>query len=192
MIYFQLLNRLDTLTVDQVMEMMIQASQTKGSMSGQEERDMYFARLFGLSGLIQSGLLFRTKSVSYNQEKQIATRSYFEKVIQELVALSEKKSWLRESCWWSISMAMEKLQSSTVSWKEEAGEQALSQLFEGSWTPEKVAIALKLQPQYPNSDWLSILSSRFKGSEILSSKNLSTLAVILKVCPVPYLIKHPY
>jgi DNA polymerase phi len=173
------------------MEIMIQASQTKGSMSGQEERDMYFARLFGLASLVQSGLLFRTLSLSYNQEKQIATQNCFEKVIQELVTLSEKKSWLRESCWWSIGLAMERIQSSLVSWREEAATQALSQLFKGAWTPEKVAIVLKLQPQYPDSDWSSILSTRFKGLEILSSKNLSTLGAILKVRFTVHLHKHP-
>lgn len=166
------------------MEMMINASQTKGSMSGQEERDMYFARLFGMTSLIQSGLLYRTTSLSYRPEHPVASSECFEKVIQELMTLSEKKSWLRESCWWSIGLALEKLQSASVSWKEETAKTSLYKIFSGSWTTEKVAIALKLQPQYPNIDWSKILSPQFKSSEILSSKNFGVLASILKVDPI--------
>lgn len=166
-----------------MMEMMINASQTKGSMSGQEERDMIFARLFGMTCLIESGLLFRTASLSYDPEQSFSSKEGFEKVIQELISLSEKKSWLRESCWWSIGLAMEKLSRSSVPWKDEATNKAFAFLFSGSWTPEKVAIALKLQPYFPNEDWATIHSTRFKGSDILTSKNLGALASILKVLP---------
>ena len=75
---------------------------------------------------------------------------------------------------------MEKLQSSSAPWVAEASSDAISLLFSGNWSLEKVAIALKIQPHYPNADW-TILSSRFKGSDMLSSKNVNALVSILKV-----------
>jgi DNA polymerase phi len=163
------------------MEMMFAASEPKSGMSGQEERDMYFARLFGLTSLTQSGLLTRATALSYRLEQPISSQGCFQKVIEELVVLSGKKSWMRESCWWSIGLALEKLHSSSVSWKEAAAKNTFSHLFAGAWTAEKLALALKLRPLYPNADWTNFLSTRFKGSEILSSKNFGVLVTILKV-----------
>ena len=157
------------------------ASEATGSLSGQEERDMYFARLFGLTSLIRSGLLFRTSGLSYKPESHISSQSCFDKVIQEFLELLNKKTWLRESCWWSIGLALEALQQSSVPWKQKTFTKTLSELFSGGWTSEKVALALKLQPLCPEEDWTSILSSKFKGTELLTAKNLPAIASILKV-----------
>ena len=66
---------------------------------------------------------------------------------------------------------------------------ALDALFDAvyaegrAWTPEKVALTLKLQRAYPARPWKKLLAPVFRSSppDLLSTGNLSTLARILKV-----------
>ncbi|KAH9929645.1 DNA polymerase phi-domain-containing protein [Amylocystis lapponica] len=133
----ELLSRISTVTCAQIVALIMDSSKTQGSATGQEERDMLFARLFGL------------------------TLSSYKEVLAELLALGEKKSWLRESAWWTIGLAVDVLENKI-------------------WTPEKVALVLKLQSLYPSRDWRKLLSPTFKQSEILSTGNLTALAKVLK------------
>ena len=105
------------------------------------------------------------------------------KVITELLALGEKKSWLRESCWWSILLALGSLRKSSVDWKDEALSGSVTSIFVEykAWTPEKVAIAVKLPLWYPNHDWTTSLSPSFKSGDVLSTSSLSNLVALLKV-----------
>jgi DNA polymerase phi len=107
----------------------------------------------------------------------------YNEIISQLVLLGEKKSWLRESAWWSISLALDALHASDASWKEEAVDVTIKRLFVDTkiWTPEKVALVLILQASYPERDWRDHLSPAFKIPEILSTGNLTMLARILKV-----------
>ncbi|KAG6821076.1 hypothetical protein H0H93_007235 [Arthromyces matolae] len=180
----ELLSRIETVTCSQIVALILDGSKTQGSMSGQEERDNLFARLFGLTSVIRSGLLIRSGSLvtSASSSAEVSSVSSFEEVIKELVALGEKKSWLRESAWWTVSLAVDALNDSTVPWKKEAPQAVIKQLFmdHDVWSPEKVALALKLQSLYPDQDWRSILSPAFKNPDLLHAGNLQTLARILK------------
>lgn len=155
-------------------------------MTGQEERDVLFARLFGLTAIIQSGLLVRLTPLpsSVSSSSIPSSLAGYQEVLSQLIALGEKKSFLRESAWWTMGLAIDELNSSKVAWKEEAVEFTVQSLLvdHAVWTPEKVAITLKFQNAYPKRDW-SILSPTFKNTVLLSSVNLLTLARILKVSP---------
>ena len=156
-------------------------------MSGQEERDILFARLFGTMSVIQSGLAVRTGSLptSASSAALASTLQSYEDIIVQLLNLANQKSWLRESAWFVISLAVNALYESDVSWKENAVEKTLQHLFIENkiWSTEKIALALKLQDLYPRSDWKSLLSPTFKMSDLFSSGNLMIIARILKVCP---------
>ena len=155
-------------------------------MSGQEERDVLFARLFGLTSIIQSGLLVRQTPLPTSASTSALASNLvgYKETVSQLLVLGEKKSWLRESAWWTTSLALDALNASDVSWKEEAVEAPVEHIFVDNkiWTPEKVALTLKLQALYPERDWRKHLSPTFKISEMLSTGNLTTLARILKVC----------
>ena len=160
-------------------------TKTQGSMTGQEERDVLFARLFGLTAVIQSGLLVRTGALetSVSSAPQASTLAGYEETIKALFVLGEKKSWLRESAWWSIALAVDALNDSEVAWKAEAVKVTMQQLFVENkiWSPEKVALGLKLQTLYPDRDWRKLFSPSFKNPDLLHSANLQNLAQILKV-----------
>lgn len=151
-------------------------------MTGQEERDVLFARLFGLTSVIQSGLLLRDTSLP-STSTTASDLSSFKEVLAQLLALGEKKSWLRESAWWSLCLAVAALSASEVSWKENALEATVAAVYSDAktWSPEKLALTLKLQAASPSREWKKILSPTFKSSDLLSTGNLSAIARILKV-----------
>lgn len=154
-------------------------------MTGQEERDVLFARLFGLTAVIRSGLLLRDTPLpaSASSATFASSLTSYKDVLLALLALGEKKSWLRESAWWSIGLAVDSLGASTVPWKDDAFEATISAIYLENkiWFSEKVALTVKLQSLRPDWDWHSLLSPTFKQSKLLNTANLTTLAKILKV-----------
>lgn len=181
-----MLSRINTVTCGQIINLVLDGTKVQGSMTGQEERDQLFARLFGFTSVIQSGLLVRTGALptSPSTSPQISTSSNFEQVVKELFALGEKKSWLRESSWWTIGLALDAIHESETAWKTEAVDFLLQHLFVDyqAWSPEKVALTLALQEKYPSRDWSRYLSPPFKKPSLLHTSNLQSLALILKVC----------
>lgn len=173
------------MTCSQIVALILDTAKTHGSMTGQEERDVLFARLFGLTAVIQSGLLVRPtpSSTSASTSSGFSDVHAYNNVLDELLLLGERRSWLRESAWWTIGLAIEALSLSDVPWKAHAEESTIQSLYIGNktWTPEKIAITLKLQKRYPSRDWHAIMSPTFKQDKILATGNYSTLARILKV-----------
>ncbi|KAJ6630633.1 DNA polymerase phi-domain-containing protein [Mycena sp. CBHHK59/15] len=180
----ELLSRLDTVACSQILALVIDSTKSQGSMTGQEERDVIFARLFGLTAIIQSGLLVRAKPLpsSASSETSASSLASFQEAISLLIALGEKKSWLRESAWWTLSLAIDALHASDVPWKEDAFEATLACVFaeNTTWSSEKVAITLKLQNLQPERDWRKFVCPAFKNPDMLSNANLLTLGRILK------------
>lgn len=151
-------------------------------MSGQEERDMLFARLFGLKCAMQSGLLFSQKPLKSSSTSSSSLKD-FERFLTELLSLGDKKSWLRESCWWTLLSAVDMLSLSDMPWKDDAYAMLLDRVYasDKSWSPEKVALTLKLQKARPIVDWRALCGPYFKNADILSNSNLTSLGRLLKV-----------
>ncbi|KAJ3738836.1 DNA polymerase phi-domain-containing protein, partial [Lentinula detonsa] len=180
----ELLSRIDTMTCSQIFTLIMDATKSQGSMTGQEERDVLFARLFGMTAIIQSGLIVRTKPLTTSQSSATLASSFagYEHILTELLVLGEKKAWLRESAWWAIGLAADSLKAAEVPWKDEAVNATIQRLFfvNKVWSPEKVALALKLKDAFQELDWRSLVSPTFKNPDLLSNANLQTLALILK------------
>ncbi|KAF8831365.1 hypothetical protein HHX47_DHR1000710 [Lentinula edodes] len=169
----ELLSRIDTVTCSQIFALIMDATKSQGSMTGQEERDVLFARLFGMTAIIQSGLIVRTKPLPTSQSSATLASSFegYEQVLTELLALGEKKSWLRESAWWAISLAADSLKATEVPWKDEAVHATAQHLFVENkiWSPEKIALALKLQSAFEEFNWRPLFSPTFKNPDLLSN-----------------------
>lgn len=153
---------------------------------------MLFARLFGATSVLQSGLAVRTTplpNLSSSTSSASSPESY-EEIVQLLVTLGDQKSWLRESAWFTISLAVDVLHDSDVPWKEEAVAKTLDTLFvkHSIWSIEKLALSLKMQSLYPTYNWRLYLPHNFKSVDILSTRNLSTVTRILKVCSILWAI----
>jgi DNA polymerase phi len=171
-------------------------------MSGQEERDALFARLFGLSALLHSGLLLRPSEqteqsqLSQKDQKDLKTFDWW---LTELVAVGTKKSWLRESAGWTILETITALSTPPTSgdttntpsaeWTSQARgvllDHCLGATTGGSstsrtWTPEKVAVLLHCQERWPGYDLSSYTQGTWKHGSVLHASNFGTLAKILK------------
>lgn len=181
----QLLARIDSVTCSQIVNLITDSAKPQGGMTGQEERDILFSLLFGLTAVIQSGLLVRTTplSTSASSAPAASTPAAFHDVLTQLAAIGEKKAWLRESAWWTIGLAIDALDDSEVAWKDAAFEDAVQTLFveDRMWTPEKIALALKLQTYRPRRDWHAVMAPTFKHARVLHPGNHAALARILKV-----------
>lgn len=143
---------------------------------------MLFARLFGLKSIVQSGLLTRSKPLRTSSNSPSSLKS-FEAFLDELLTLGEKKSWLKESCWWTLISAAFALHEAPVAWKKEAEDALFAYIYtkDKTWSPEKIAVTLKLQRLYPEQAWQNFSGSFFKSSDILANSNLSIIGRILKV-----------
>jgi DNA polymerase phi len=185
-----------------------------GNQTGQEERDMLFARLFGLTAIIQSGLLLRTSPPLPPSASAPSTLESFRSVLDALRTLARAKSWLAEAAYWTIGRAMDHLAAATegdVPWREEGIRNLLEDMFgesssaEGevpkggrSWTPEKLALALRAQMLWPRreQEWRRLWAPTIKHGDVLHPANLATLARILRVrrpvlrrCPFSQLLR---
>lgn len=166
-------------------------------MSGQEERDVLFARLFGIAAVVRSGLLVRqTPLPSTLSHMPVSSLDTYTSLLTYLLEIGEAKLWLRESAWWTIGLAIDAVQASSVSWKVEALESAIKVVYsrnrDNFWTQDKVALTLKLQPLTPNHDWDETLAPVFKGRNIFAPNNLSSLGRILKVWSVMFAVVKSY
>lgn len=154
-------------------------------MSGQEERDVLFARLFGLTSLIRSGLLVRAQPLpsSGSASPSASSLAAYTDVLAQLLALGEAKSFLRESAWWTLGLALDALAESDVPWKDDAVRATLEAVFGElkAWSPEKLAVALQMQRLWPEREWKKLLAPTLKHGEVLHTGNLATVSKILKV-----------
>ncbi|KAG9318874.1 DNA polymerase phi-domain-containing protein [Chiua virens] len=184
----ELLSRIDTITCAQIVALIVDATKRQGSMTGQEERDVLFARLFGITAVLRSGLLVRQtplpSTASSSSSAPVSSLETYTAVLTYLLDIGETKSWLRESAWWTIGLAVDVVDASSVAWKGEALDKTIEVVFskekDSFWTPDKVAITLKLQPMTPNHGWDKTLAPVFKGQNLFAPNNLLALGRILK------------
>ncbi|KAG8686030.1 DNA-directed DNA polymerase, partial [Ceratobasidium sp. 395] len=188
----KLLTRLNTVDAASTVSSILEASVTNGSMKGQEIRDTLFARLFGLTAVIQSGLLFRNSRLSTSLASPnelgppASSLAAYQTAISELIKIGDEKSWLRESAWWAVVLAVQLLYSTQpeVEWKKKAIEWTLETVYAGAhaaeWTPDKIALTICLQELDSSQQWKDLLAPVFRNTWLLSSSNLPAIARILK------------
>ncbi|GMK55691.1 hypothetical protein CspeluHIS016_0207470 [Cutaneotrichosporon spelunceum] len=167
----ELLARSQNVTAAQVISLLLRASQWSKGMKGSDERDMMFARLFGIMAIVDSDLLFASS----------ATLDDLTTVVDSLLALADAKAWLAEAAGWALLRVAEGLIASEVEWKDEALAAITERVYaDRVWSPEKAALTLALQRGAPELDWKALLAPTFKTTPLLASANLITLGRVLK------------
>lgn len=128
---------------------LMDATTSRAGMDAREERDLLFARLVGLHALVRSQVLVRPQGPTVADQGQP-----WRDVILALVALANRKSWIREPSYWVVCEALRSLletDSDQVQWRDEAVQWAVQRLIGDArersrgWSPEKVAIVLVFQ-----------------------------------------------
>ncbi|RDA94445.1 hypothetical protein CP533_2270 [Ophiocordyceps camponoti-saundersi (nom. inval.)] len=143
------------LTFEQSLALLVDKTQTGGKISGQEERDHYFGQLFGIECFVRSRILF-------------CDVSRWDRILELLLKLGNKKSWLRPQCGWVMVQAMEQMDQEQV-------EKLLLGIDEAgiAKTAEGVAawlVALDRHPRLKPKPW----------RDPLSAKSLNDLTAVLK------------
>jgi DNA polymerase phi len=207
----ELLSHVSTVSCAQILALVLDVSRTTGNQTGQEERDLLFARLFGLSSIVHSGLLIRTHPPLPQSASAPSTPESCEAVLKALQTLARAKSWLAEAAYWAIGSALDLLAAARdedVPWREKTVRALLEEEFGESssaeeratksevvWTPEKIALALRAQRLWPEREheWRWLWKPTFKYGNIFHQANLVTLARILRVSePVLLIISVPW
>ena len=145
------------LTFDRVLNLLIEKTQAGGSGSGQEERDHYFGQLFGIECFVRAGILFSDKT------RWLA-------VLDILLKLAQKKSWLRAQCGWVVVEAISHM-------KRKLAETTLQKLADEGFakTPEGVGIWISALDRFPD---VKVPAQPWRDP--LASASLQALPPVLK------------
>ncbi|KAM0756343.1 hypothetical protein T439DRAFT_345128 [Meredithblackwellia eburnea MCA 4105] len=175
----ELIARLPIDKSNSVLELILTTSTPPSGADSKEERDLLFARLFGVHAVFRSAIPYRQ-----------STPDQFKEAILALHSLSGKKSWIKESAYWVLIEGVKGLfaleEADTPSWRKEAGEWLVQRLLVDArekakgWGPDKVALVLALQKAGVKADYASVLAPTFPSGSLLARASLSQLAQALK------------
>ncbi|PGH31412.1 DNA polymerase phi subunit [[Emmonsia] crescens] len=156
-----------TLSVSRAIEIWEAQSSPGGAVSGQEERDHHFGRLFGAEAIIKSFVLFQPQ----------APFEDWIKILTTLFDLAKKKPWLREECGWIIFCSLRDIQ--THKFDVKYAEAALDSLCQNGLakTPEGVAIWTAAKDLFPT---MKFPEGVWQHGGPLHVREKATLAKIMK------------
>ncbi|WFD27440.1 DNA-directed DNA polymerase [Malassezia nana] len=170
----ELLSRLPTMCAHDILVLLLKYTMARGNLSGQELRDLQFARLFGIYSLVRSGLLY----------SQSSSLRVFQRAFHVLTKVASYKSWISESCGWVLMQMLLLLSPSNPSrpaWANEALDWVASCLIAShSLSPETVALVLTLSRIAPELNIGARFSAPLKHPCLLATPNLTLLATVLR------------
>ncbi|CRK39383.1 hypothetical protein BN1723_004588 [Verticillium longisporum] len=148
-------SRYPGLTFDKVLDILHERTKPTGHMTGQEERDFYFGKLFGLDCFVRAGFM------DEDLDK-------WDNILQQLLDLADRKVWLRSHCGWVVMQAVPKLKADVVA-------SIIKKLKAAKWTktPEGVGIWLAALETHPELEGQGVENP-------LDPKVLPNLPAILK------------
>ncbi|KAI9701853.1 MAG: DNA-directed DNA polymerase [Candelina mexicana] len=154
------------LKIEGVLEILQKQTRPVGSLPGQEQRDLYFGRLFGLEAVIKSDVLF------------LPTRSFtlWDQVLDLIFELAKKKPWLCEECGWILYEAIPRLTANPIT--QNYTQAVVDKLHAHGLTktPEGVAIWLSVRSLAPA---VSLPKDVWHLDDPMDSKEKKTLAKVL-------------
>lgn len=149
-------SRYPGLTFEVLLNLLVEKTTAVGKVLGQEERDNWWGRLFGLRCFVQAGVLFSDKA-------------RWKAVLKLLLQLSKKKSWLQPQCGFVIAQAVPLM-------KRKLAEKTLDELVEAGLakSPEGLGIWLVAQGTFPE------IKLPKPWQDPLGTKSLQDAAAVLK------------
>ncbi|KAI0290438.1 hypothetical protein B0F90DRAFT_1812301 [Multifurca ochricompacta] len=194
----ELLSRVTTVSCAQILALLLEGSRATSNQTGQEERDLLFARLFGLTAIVHSVSSFVCAPCCLTLPLHRA-RSKAVLLCSPLCAHSRvpNRGLLRRRTG-RIGCAMDALAEANdddLPWREEALRVLFDEEFGDShstdkgaeqgrslWTPEKIALACVHRGcgQKREHEWRGLWAPTIKHGNVLHPSNLVTLARILR------------
>lgn len=156
--------------MDQVIELLKTATTKTGNKQDVDEKEMLFARLFGLHAIARAGVCFHTPA--------LAT------LFNELLSLMRVKSWLQEAGAFVILDILQRFPENASQEDWDVARQSLFLETAREWHAQKLAWILFLQSANTNQfgSWEPILKGHFQNTSILlHPANLPVVGKLLKV-----------
>ncbi|KAL8873595.1 MAG: hypothetical protein Q9174_000961 [Haloplaca sp. 1 TL-2023] len=156
--------------VTTLIEILKKQTEITGNVSGQEERDHLFGRLFCAEAFIKSGILFHKR----------ATIDAWSMILDVVFEAAKKTSWLREECGWVLYEAVQtatKMNCDVIFVQNLIDKLCQNRLAR---TPEGVAIWLKVQASCPR---VILPDGVWRKKRPLHPKEKAKLAKILREAP---------
>ncbi|WFD06863.1 DNA-directed DNA polymerase [Malassezia vespertilionis] len=170
----ELLQRLPGMHAHDVLILLLKHTVVRGNMSGQEARDLHFARLFGIYALVRSGILYADN----------ASLTTFQRSFQVLLAIAAYKSWLSEPSGYVLVQALEPLAKDAMSrpsWADEAIHWSADRICTNKdLSPEKLALFITFQRIDPGLAMEPRIVPPLKSEHLLAASNLPVIARALK------------
>ena len=168
----ELLSHVHVVAPHDVLVLLLKYTALRGGQSGQETRDMQFARLFGVHALVRSAAL-------YGDASDEAT---FRRAVRVVLAVAAHKTWLSESCGWVLLSAVRELAAARPPWAADALRWTADLVCASpALSPEKLALVLALDAAEP-----SLRASERVGPArgcVLAPGNLPAVARALREAP---------
>ena len=151
-----------------ILDMLESATATEGNVSGQDERDHYFGRVFGAEAIVKSDILLSSSD-----------RTQWHRLLDIVLLLSHKKPWLRQQCGWILYVFAD---LATTPVKQPFVEDIVKAMKARDLirTPEGVAIWLTVTRNYPKAD---LPGGCWKHRHPLAQKEIKFLPQIMKDSP---------
>lgn len=140
---------------------------------GQEERDHYLGRLFGLAAVL--------KVTSLRQGR--TDRSEWIRVVDIVLELAKEKTWLREECVWALHATMCDCQH--MPYKGGITEVIIERLCASQLARSPEGVAIWLSARYWFYPGVSLPEEPWRGLDPLHVKNVGMLAPIMREASFP-------
>ncbi|KAL8692702.1 MAG: hypothetical protein Q9218_002323 [Villophora microphyllina] len=157
----------EKLSIPDLIDVLVQQTETTGNVSGQEERDHQLGRLFCIEAFIKSGVLLLRNTPG----------DIWPRVLDLIYDAAQKKAWLREECGWILYGAIQTLHQRKLD--PQTVQVIVDKLFGNGLgkTSEGVAIWLVIQRNFPT---VQLPSNVWRHNNPLDRKEKSKLAKLLK------------
>ncbi|KAF5096837.1 hypothetical protein D0Z00_002638 [Geotrichum galactomycetum] len=166
----ELLNvRAENITISKYIETLKEHTNASGNLKGHEERAQNFGRLFGIQSLTNSQLI----------QQKSTTLEDFKSVVVLILELAKSKAWLRESCFFSLCLLVEKLPETSFD-SDQAIEFTLKSVDDFKFTTTSEGVALYLLVPQEKRHALPELTNGWKQNDPLAKGNLPLLTKALK------------
>ena len=152
----------------QVLDLLESATASAGTVSGQDERDHYFGRVFGAEAIIQSDILLFSSD-----------RTQWQRLLDIVLSMAHKKPWLRQECGWVLYV----FSSLAITPEKQPLVEDIVKAMKARdliRTPEGVAIWLTVKNNYPKAD---LPGQCWKHRHPLAQKEINFLPQIMKDSP---------
>ncbi|KAJ3352259.1 DNA-directed DNA polymerase, partial [Kappamyces sp. JEL0680] len=132
----ELLTLIPMLPTALVLELLHDISEKNGKKTGQEERELYFARIFGYHAIALSGLL---------QKETLTFPADVQTMVDALVEFASEKEYLKQSCSFVVLSILKAVQEHPDHGAEMSTAIITTYLKSGVSTPEHVWFVLEAQ-----------------------------------------------